>query len=55
VFLASELLVPLGVSVDVRRRGGDVDPVWVHAAALPLVNVVGLLAYLEDRRRGASE
>lgn len=46
-----ELAVPLAVYADVRRRSDDPDPVWVHAAMMPVANVLGLVAYLEDRRR----
>lgn len=44
-----ELVVPVYVLVDSRRRG--IDGVWVHVAVLPLVNVVGLAAYLMERDR----
>jgi hypothetical protein len=37
------------VFVDARRRG--IDGVWVHVAALPVVNVVGVAAYLLERER----
>ena len=50
-FLTVELLIPLGVYVDLRRRPDDPDPAWVHAVAMPVVNVLGLFAYLEERRR----
>jgi len=46
-----ELAVPLAVYVDVRRRTDDPDPVWVHAAMMPVVNILGLVAYLEARER----
>ena len=51
--LGSEFLVPAAVYLDMRRRGA-VDAVWVHAAALPVVNVFGVAAYLERRGRGAN-
>jgi len=51
LFLGSELLVPVAVYLDIRRRPDDVDPLWIHAAAMPILNVFGVLAYLEDRRR----
>jgi hypothetical protein len=44
-----ELVIPVYVFVDVRRRG--MDAVWVHVAVLPLVNVLCLAAYLVERRR----
>ena len=46
-----ELAVPLAVYVDIRRRPDDPDPVWVHAAMMPVINILGLVAYLEDRQR----
>jgi 4-amino-4-deoxy-L-arabinose transferase-like glycosyltransferase len=46
-----ELAVPLAVYVDIRRRTDDPDPVWVHAAMMPVINILGLVAYLEDRQR----
>ncbi|MDS0281200.1 hypothetical protein [Haloarcula onubensis] len=47
----TEILVPLAVYVDVARRTDDPDWVWVHAATMPVVNLLGLLAYLDDRKR----
>ena len=49
-FAAIELVIPLWVFFDVRRTGARA--VWVHAAAMPLVNILGLAAYLVHRRRG---
>jgi len=51
VLLSTDLIAPLAVWIDMRRRGDDVDAVWIHAAALPLVNVIGVAAYLQDRDR----
>jgi hypothetical protein len=50
-FVTVETLIPLWVYLDSRRRQGGPDTIWVHAAAMPVVNLVGLLAYLEERRR----
>jgi len=46
-----ELVVPLAVYVDVARRDDDPDWVWVHVATMPAVNLLGLVAYLDDRKR----
>jgi hypothetical protein len=46
-----ELAVPIAVYVDVYRRPDDPDWVWVHAAMMPALNLLGAVAYLEDRRR----
>ena len=46
-----EVAIPLFVAVDGRRRPDDPDSVWVHAAAMPVVNLFGIVAYLEDRKR----
>jgi len=54
-FLALELLIPVGVYLDVRWNALDMDHVWVHAAAMPVINVVGLIAYLEARKRATEE
>ena len=54
-FLVVELLVPLGVYLDLRRRPDDPDRTWLHAAVMPVVNVFGVLAYLEERRRKREE
>jgi hypothetical protein len=54
-FVLVELLIPVGVFLDVRRRPDDPDLTWVHAAALPVVNVFGVVAYLEERRRALGE
>lgn len=50
-FLPVELLIPLGVYLDLRRRSDDPDFAWVHAVSMPVVNVLGLVAYLEERKR----
>jgi hypothetical protein len=47
--LLVEAAIPAYVFVDARRRG--IDGVWVHVAALPVVNVVGVAAYLLERER----
>ncbi len=49
--LSTDLLAPLAVYLDMRLSGREVDAVWIHAAALPLVNVIGVAAYLVDRDR----
>jgi hypothetical protein len=54
-FVAVQLLAPLWVYVDLRRRGDDSGTMWVHVAAMPLLNVFGLVAYLDYRRRAAGE
>jgi len=46
--LTVELLIPLWVFIDLRRRGIH-GSFWVHVAAMPGVNLVGLAAYLERR------
>ncbi|GGN85629.1 MULTISPECIES: hypothetical protein [Haloarcula] len=51
LFVLLELLIPLAVCLDVCRRPDDPDMIRVHAAAMPLVNVLGVLAYLDDRKR----
>ena len=50
VFFAVELLIPTYVYLDSRRRE-DVSGIWLHASAMPVVNLVGLLGYLEERSR----
>lgn len=54
-FLAVELLIPLWVWVDLRRRPERSNSLWVHAAAMPVVNIFGLFAYLADRNDGDDE
>ncbi|WP_353633308.1 hypothetical protein ABSL23_00880 (plasmid) [Halobacterium sp. NMX12-1] len=44
--LAIELLIPLFVYFDVRRRPDKSDTFWIHIAAMPLLNIFGLMAYL---------
>lgn len=51
LFLLAELAIPLAVSVDLRRRPDDPDVTWLHAVSLPVINVFGVLAYIEERRR----
>ena len=51
VFLAVEMLIPLVVYADLLRRPDDPDLEWVHATIMPVVNVLGAVAYFEERRR----
>ena len=48
VVVAVELLIPVVVFFDLRRRP-DADAFWLHVAAMPGINVFGLLAYLVAR------
>jgi hypothetical protein len=47
--IAVEIAIPVYVLVDSWRRG--IDGVWVHVAAMPVVNLVGVAAYLLERER----
>lgn len=49
--LAIELLIPLFVYFDIRRSPNRPDTIWIHVAAMPLLNIFGLMAYLADRSR----
>lgn len=55
VFVAVELLIPLGVYLDLRRSADGPRTIWMHAVAMPVVNVFGLVAYLAVRDRRRSE
>lgn len=46
-----QLLVPVVVFLDVRRRDDRPGYLWVHVAAMPVLNVFGLVGYLEERSR----
>lgn len=50
-FLLVELAIPTWIYADIRRRPNGTSTIWVHAAMLPIVNLFGLLGYLEERRR----
>lgn len=50
-FVVVELLVPLWVFADLRRRGDASGTMWAHVAAMPFLNLFGLVAYLDYRRR----
>jgi hypothetical protein len=50
IVAAVQAFVPVYVYVDLRRRP-DLDRLWLHAAVMPAVNVVGFLAYLAERSR----
>lgn len=50
-FVTFQLLVPLAVFLDVRRRDDRPGYLWVHVAAMPVLNVFGLVGYLEERSR----
>lgn len=49
-FFAVELLIPASVSLDLRRRD-EGKTIWLHVSAMPVVNLFGLLGYLEERGR----
>lgn len=55
LFALVEVLIPTGVYLDIRRRSDDPDMTWVHAAAVPVVNLLGVVAYLEERRRALGD
>ena len=51
-FVAVELLIPLAVYLDLRRHPGPTGTFWVHMTAMPLLNLLGLVAYLVHRWTG---
>jgi len=51
VVLSTDLIAPLAVYLDMRLSGREVNFVWIHAATLPVVNAIGVAAYLADRER----
>ena len=54
-FVAVQLLIPLWVLVDLRWHDDDPSYLWVHVAAMPILNVFGLFGYVEGRRRSREE
>jgi hypothetical protein len=54
-FLVVELAIPLWVYYDLRRAPEGMSPLWVHAAVMPVLNILGLVAYLSERNRRRSE
>jgi|GEM_PF-1266628 len=50
-FLLVELAIPTWIYLDTRQRPDDTSTIWVHAAMFPVVNLFGLIGYLEERRR----
>jgi predicted nucleic acid-binding Zn ribbon protein len=48
-FVVVELLVPLWILLDIRRRTDDPDRMWLHVAVMPVINLFALAAYLADR------
>lgn len=55
LFALLELCIPAAVYFDIRRRSDDPDMTWVHAAAVPVVNLLGVVAYLDERRRALGD
>lgn len=49
-FLMIELAIPLYVYLDIRQNPERTDMIWVHVAAMPLLNIFGLAAYLTYRK-----
>ena len=47
--VASELLIPAWVYYDATKRGLDAA-IWLQVTILPVINVLGLLAYLSARK-----
>jgi hypothetical protein len=54
-FVAVELAIPLWVYYDLRRAPEGTSALWVHAAVMPVLNLLGLVAYLAERRRRRAE
>lgn len=52
-FIVLELLIPLWVFFDRRhsRRRSKRGTYWVHVAAMPVLNLFGVVAYLQERPR----
>ncbi len=53
--LTVELLIPLFVYLNLRRSPHRSDTIWIHIAAMPLLNILGLMAYLADRNQNQQE
>ncbi|MFC7070476.1 hypothetical protein [Halobaculum lipolyticum] len=54
-FLTVELLIPIAIYLDMRRLADPPDRVWLHAAAMPILNLLGAIAYLDRRNRRLRE
>ena len=54
-FLAVEVLIPLWVFFDLRRRSDNLDSFWMHVAAMPGINIFGFGAYLQARKLDREE
>ena len=50
-FLIVELCVPAWIYRDVRRRPGMATTTWVSVGATPVLNLIGFVVYLLERRR----
>lgn len=54
-FVVVELLVPLWVFLDLHKRDDESGTMWAHVSAMPFLNLFGLVAYLDYRRRSSGE
>lgn len=50
-FVAIELLIPVWIWIDLGRDQRSGSSLWVHVAAMPLFNLFGLVAYIQERQR----
>ena len=50
-FLIVELCIPAWIYWDVRRRSGMATTTWVSVGATPVLNLIGFVVYLLERRR----
>lgn len=51
LFLVIELLIPFIVYIDVKRTGDQINSIWIHASAMPIVNIFGIIAYLIQKNQ----
>lgn len=49
--LTIELLIPIWIWIDLDRDQRSGGSLWVYVAAMPLFNLVGLVAYMQERQR----
>jgi hypothetical protein len=50
VVILFQLAAPLWVYYDLRTHSEEGNLFWFHIAAMPAINLIGLLGYLEERK-----
>lgn len=51
LFLITELLIPFSIYIDIKNSNNQVNSIWIHASAIPIVNITGFIAYIIQKNK----